>query len=74
MHYGAYLTRSQKSKEEEENLFAKKAGCQKGLQLINAGYRKHKHYTMNNVLCLSTNDNTVYNSQLSSIIFFSIFY
>jgi len=30
--------------EEEENLFAKKAGCQKGLQPINAGYRKHKHY------------------------------
>jgi len=39
--------------EEEENLFAKKAGCLKGLQPINAGYhthnknrpnvRKHKH-------------------------------
>jgi len=29
--------------EEEENLFVKKAGCQKGLQPINAGYRKHKH-------------------------------
>jgi len=27
--------------EEEENLFAKKAGCQKGLQPISAGYRKH---------------------------------
>jgi len=25
--------------EEEENLFTKKAGCQKGLQPINAGYR-----------------------------------
>jgi len=24
--------------EEEENLFAKKAGCQKGLQPINVGY------------------------------------
>jgi len=34
--------------EEEENLFAKKAGCQKGLQPINAVYRKHKHYTLNN--------------------------
>jgi len=30
--------------EEEENVFAKKAGCQKGLQPINADYRKHKHY------------------------------
>jgi len=30
--------------EEEEDLFAQKAGCQNGLQLINAGYRKHKHY------------------------------
>jgi len=26
--------------EEEEKIFAKKAGCQKGLQPINAGYRK----------------------------------
>jgi len=34
--------------EVEENLFAKKAGCQKGLQPINAGYRKHKHYMLNN--------------------------
>jgi len=32
--------------EEEENLFAKKAGCQKGLQPINAGYSKHKHYML----------------------------
>jgi len=32
--------------EEEANLFAKKAGCQKGLQPINAGYRKHKHYML----------------------------
>jgi len=24
--------------EEEDNLFAKKAGCQKGLQPVNAGY------------------------------------
>jgi len=37
-----------KREEEEENLFAKKAGCQKGLQPINAGYRKHKHYMLNN--------------------------
>jgi len=33
--------------EEEENLFAKKAGCQKGLQPINAGNKNrpniHKH-------------------------------
>jgi len=28
------------SEEEEENLFAKKAGCQKGLQPINAGYHE----------------------------------
>jgi len=27
--------------EEEENLFAKKAGCQKGLQPIEAGYHTH---------------------------------
>jgi len=27
--------------EEEENIFAKKAGYQKGLQPINAGYRTH---------------------------------
>jgi len=27
--------------EEEENLFTKKAGCQKGLQPINAGYHTH---------------------------------
>jgi len=39
-----------RKEEEEENLFAKKAGCQKGLQPINAGYRKHKHYTLNNSL------------------------
>jgi len=26
---------------EEENLFAKKAGCRKGLQPINAGYHTH---------------------------------
>jgi len=67
-------------KEEEENLFAKKAGCQRGLQPINAGYRKHKHYMPKqlnqcHVTCLSTNDNTVHNSLLPSIIyFFSIFY
>jgi len=30
-----------KKKEEEKNLFAKKAGCQKGLQPINAGYHTH---------------------------------
>jgi len=30
--------------EKEENLFAKKAGCQKKLQPTNAGYREHKHY------------------------------
>jgi len=29
------------TEEEEENLFAKKAGCQKGLQPINAGYHEH---------------------------------
>jgi len=34
-------------RRKEENLFAKKAGCQKGLQPINAGYRKHKHYVPN---------------------------
>jgi len=28
--------------EEEENLFAKKPGCQKGLQPINTGYHTHK--------------------------------
>jgi len=27
-------------REEEENLFAKKVRCQKGLQRINAGYRR----------------------------------
>jgi len=27
--------------EEEENLFAKKVGCQKGLQPIDAGYHTH---------------------------------
>jgi len=27
--------------KEEENLFAKKAGCQKGLQPIDAGYHTH---------------------------------
>jgi len=37
------LTARDEEAEEEENLFAKKAGCQKGLQPINAGYRKHKH-------------------------------
>jgi len=28
--------------EEEENLFTKKAGCQKGLQPINAGYHSKR--------------------------------
>jgi len=32
--------------ENEKKLFAKKAGSQKGLQHINAGYRKHKHYVL----------------------------
>jgi len=31
-----------RAEEEEENLFATKAGCQKGLQPINAGYHTHK--------------------------------
>jgi len=30
--------------EEEENLFAKKAGCQKGLQPINDGYHMLTQY------------------------------
>jgi len=31
----------EEEEEEEENLFAKKAGCQKGLQPIDAGYHTH---------------------------------
>jgi len=42
-------------KEEEENLFAKKTGCQKGLQPINAGYHTHIktkiHQIYTNITC-----------------------
>jgi len=31
----------EEEEEEEENFFAKKAGCQRGLQPINAGYLTH---------------------------------
>jgi len=32
---------SAKEEEEEENLFTKKAGCQKGLQPIDTSYHTH---------------------------------
>jgi len=36
--------------EEEENLFAKKAGCQKGLQAIDAGYHTHNKTQIDQIL------------------------